>query len=316
MQGGHGGRHRQGGDRQSETVLSPPFDLTQRDDGEDGGQQRAAVQAHEAQHESRDGEGVGLRRRYRLRDDLVAGHGGWILSSAVEEKVRARRLEDSQRILEAGFDQRDVPAIVALPSTSSPSGSGRYNTSVWPRATPRSGDRNRTISSSPANSATASTTSPCARTCTAHSTGPCGAAPAVKTGDRPASARTSRSAASPTRTVPVSASIAVTYRGRPSGPGPAMPSPLRWPMVKPCTPSWLASTAPSAPSTLPRRTPIRSPRKARVLPVGMKQMSWLSGFSATARPRRAASARMRGFGVSPMGNAAWRNCSAVSTAST
>ena len=29
--------------------------------------------------------------------------------------------------------------MVALPSTSSPSGSGRYSTSVWPGATPRSG---------------------------------------------------------------------------------------------------------------------------------------------------------------------------------
>ena len=41
---------------------------------------------------------------------------------------------------------------------------------------------------------------------------------------------------------------------------------------------------------------MRSPRKARVFPDGMKQMSWLSGFSATARPRRAASARIAGPG--------------------
>ncbi len=54
--------------------------------------------------------------------------------------------------------------MVALPITSSPSGSGRYSTRVWPRATPRSGVRNRTTSSSPINSATAPAISPCART--------------------------------------------------------------------------------------------------------------------------------------------------------
>ena len=34
----------------------------------------------------------------------------------------------------------------------------------------------------------------------------------------------------------------------------------------------------------------------------MKQMSWLSGLSATASPRRAASSRICGLGVSPIGN--------------
>src|SRR5271169_4266399 len=95
--------------------------------------------------------------------------------------------------------------MVALPSTSSPSGSGRYNTSVCPGATPLSGVRSRTASSSPANSATASTASPCARTWTAHSTGPAGTTPAVKTGCCPVSRHTSRSAAEPTITVPLSA---------------------------------------------------------------------------------------------------------------
>src|SRR6478609_5162770 len=54
-------------------------------------------------------------------------------------------------------------------------------------------------------------------------------------------------------------------------------------------------------------------QKRAVSPDGMKQMSWLSGFAATASPRRAASSRICGLGVSPIGNAAWRNCSTVST---
>ena len=66
---------------------------------------------------------------------------------------------------------------------------------------------------------------------------PDGATPEVNTGRSPDTRHTSRSVALPTVTVAVCASIDVTYRGRPSGPGPAMPSPLRWPMVKPCTPS-------------------------------------------------------------------------------
>ena len=50
--------------------------------------------------------------------------------------------------------------------------------------------------------------------------------------------------------------------------------------------------------------PMRAPRKAWVSPEGMKQMSWLSGFSATESPRLAASSRIAGLGVSPTGNAA------------
>ena len=42
-------------------------------------------------------------------------------------------------------------------------------------------------------------------------------------------------------------------------------------------------------------------RKPAVSPFGMKQMSWLSGLSATSRPRRPASARTSDFSVTPSG---------------
>ena len=57
-------------------------------------------------------------------------------------------------------------------------------------------------------------------------------------------------------------------------------------------------------------------RKPLVSPSAMKQTSWLSGSSATASPRRPASARTWALGVSPSGNMAWAICSEVSTART
>ncbi len=72
----------------------------------------------------------------------------------------------------------------------------------------------------------------------------------------------------------------------------------------------------SASTTAPGRIPILAPRNARVSPDGMKQMSWLSGLFATASPRAAASSRICSLGVSPTGNIARDNWSAVSTAST
>ena len=48
-------------------------------------------------------------------------------------------------------------------------------------------------------------------------------------------------------------------------------------------------------------------RKPLVSPSAMKQTSWLSGLSATASPRRAASARTWALGVSPSGKVEWRS---------
>src|ERR1700743_2499081 len=46
-------------------------------------------------------------------------------------------------------------------------------------------------------------------------------------------------------------------------------------------------------------------RKPRVLPSAMKQMSWESGLSATARPRWRASSRASALVVSPRGDFEW-----------
>ena len=54
-------------------------------------------------------------------------------------------------------------------------------------------------------------------------------------------------------------------------------------------------------------------RKPVVSPSAMKQTSWLSGLSATARPRCAASTRTFALGVSPSGKMAWLSWSEVST---
>ena len=52
----------------------------------------------------------------------------------------------------------------------------------------------------------------------------------------------------------------------------------------------------------PVAVPTFSASQPRVSPSGMKQMSWLSGFCATVRPRSAASARTSAFdGVAPSG---------------
>ena len=59
---------------------------------------------------------------------------------------------------------------------------------------------------------------------------------------------------------------------------------------------------------------MRAPRNARVSPDGMKQMSWLSGLSATASPRSAASSRISASGCRRSGTCARESCSAVSTA--
>ena len=83
-----------------------------------------------------------------------------------------------------------------------------------------------------------------------------------------------------------------------------MRRPLRWPMVKPYAPSWVPSLAPASSTMSPSALPRREARKPWVSPSAMKQMSWLSGFLATASPRRSASARISSLvvSVSPSGN--------------
>ena len=67
----------------------------------------------------------------------------------------------------------------------------------------------------------------------------------------------------------------------------------------------------------PSSAPTLSASQPRVSPSGMKQMSWLSGFAATDRPRASASARTSAFeGVAPSGNQACASWAAVSTPST
>ena len=66
----------------------------------------------------------------------------------------------------------------------------------------------------------------------------------------------------------------------------------------------------------PGAAPSRSRRKFLVSPSAMKHTSWLSGFSATARPRRAASWRTCSLAESPSGNMARSSCWLVRTAST
>ena len=91
-------------------------------------------------------------------------------------------------------------------------------------------------------------------------------------------------------------------------------------MVKPNAPSWLPSTSPLAWSTNSPDVSVSGPSFSRsqpeVSPSEMKQMSWLSGFWATCRPRRSASARTSDFGESPSGNSECASCSWVSTPST
>ena len=101
--------------------------------------------------------------------------------------------------------------MVALPSTSSPSGSGRYSTSVWPRrhAAQRRAQPHRKLIADQFRYRVDGL-AVCAHLHRALD-GSAGAVPAVKhrlvTGQLPC---TSRSAAEPTCTVPLSASIAVT----------------------------------------------------------------------------------------------------------
>src|SRR6185312_16127577 len=102
-----------------------------------------------------------LHLRPRLPDP-VRGHAGRHLLRLRAIGVRHRDDEPRRERAALARNQREVPAMTALPSTSSPSGSGRYSTSVWPGATPRSGTRSRTTSLSATSSATASAVSPCA----------------------------------------------------------------------------------------------------------------------------------------------------------
>ena len=92
-----------------------------------------------------------------------------------------------------------------------------------------------------------------------------------------------------------------TKRGLPSGAGRPSRSPLRWPMVKPKVPSWRPSTSPVAASTmsppwLGARSPSFSRSQPALSPSATKQMSWLSGLSATSSPRRSASRADVGLG--------------------
>jgi len=74
-------------------------------------------------------------------------------------------------------------------------------------------------------------------------------------------------------------------------------------MVKWWLPSCRPTVAPVSSTISPARLPSRRSRKPAVSPSGMKQMSWLSGFDATEKPRSAASARTSAFeGVAPSGN--------------
>ena len=67
---------------------------------------------------------------------------------------------------------------------------------------------------------------------------------------------------------------------------------------------------------LPGPLPQPAVSHARVSPSGMKQMSWLSGLRATAKPRRAASSRTCGLVESPSGKNDRASWSASSTPST
>ena len=70
------------------------------------------------------------------------------------------------------------------------------------------------------------------------------------------------------------------------------------------------------PRSRPGRAPSRRVRKPAVSPSAMKQMSWLSGLSATARPRRSASARTSALSRVAQREQARPSCPAVSTPST
>ena len=80
--------------------------------------------------------------------------------------------------------------------------------------------------------------------------------------------------------------MAVTYRGRPSGPGPGDAEALA--LADGEAVHAVVFGQHSAAGVDHRAAPHAdaAPRNAWVSPDGMKQMSWLSGFSATARPRR------------------------------
>ena len=80
----------------------------------------------------------------------------------------------------------------------------------------------------------------------------------------------------------------------------------------------MPSTSPAEDTISPERLTSSSLSESQppVSPSLMKQMSWLSGFAATASPRAAASSRTCALGVSPSGNSECASWSWVSTPST
>ncbi len=105
----------------------------------------------------------------------------------------------------------------------------------------------------------------------------------------------------PTVTVLVTGVMSSTYRGRPSAAGAPSRRPRRCPMVNWWEPECSPTLVPSTSTMSPAVWPSRPDRKPAVSPSAMKQMSWLSGLSATASPRSAASARTWDFRDPPSG---------------
>ena len=110
-----------------------------------------------------------------------------------------------------------------------------------------------------------------------------------------------------TVTVRDTGEMSSTNLGLPSGAGVPIRRPLRCPTVNPYVPSCEPTFVPEASTMSPGAEPSSRRRKSGVLPSATKQMSWLSGLSATASPRRSASARTSDLSVSPSGNNACKS---------
>ena len=188
--------------------------------------------------------------------------------------------------------------MVALPSTTSPPGSGPVERDRLARGDPAQ----RLVEPHPqAVRARArrprGASPPCARTCATQRNRPAGGRPALHTGRPAVIVCTSSASAGPTRTVPLAGSIA-EHVARPAvGGRRGHPEALALADREPVHAAVAGQLAAGAGVDDRARAarPIRSARKARVSPDGMKQMSWLSGLSATRSPRAAASARTSGL---------------------